>query len=143
GQMSYDLSRLARKGLIRRIPHTNTYTLTPDGLRIAMFYTKVHDRLLAPLCAADQPPAPTELRQALKTIDDHIDAYIERARLGKAAKNSRQTPKIRERRIARRWPGRRRPGWRDRPPPRRSSARRGACAHARRTGRRRLRPPPA
>ena len=26
-QMSYDLSRLQRKGLIRRIPQTNTYAL--------------------------------------------------------------------------------------------------------------------
>jgi hypothetical protein len=57
-QMSYDLARLSRKGLIRRIPRSNTYTLTPDEVRIAMFYTKVHDRLVAPLCAADQPPRP-------------------------------------------------------------------------------------
>ncbi|MFV0374378.1 hypothetical protein [Microbacterium sp.] len=85
GQMSYDLGRLARKGLIARIPKTNTYTLTPDGPRIAVFYTKVHDRLLAPLCAADQPPAPTELRHALKTIDRHVNAYIDRTHLGKAA----------------------------------------------------------
>ena len=84
-QMSYDLARLTRKGLIRRIPSTNTYTLTPEGLRIAMFYTKVHDRLLGPLCAADRPPAPTELRHALKTIDAHVDAYIDRTRLAKAA----------------------------------------------------------
>ena len=84
-QMSYDLSRLSRRGLIRRIPRTNTYALTPGGLRIAMFYTKVHDRLLAPLCAADQPPAPAELRHALRTIDTNVDAYIDRARLGKAA----------------------------------------------------------
>lgn len=84
-QMSYDLGRLSRKGLIARIPRTNTYTLTPDGLRIAIFYTKVHDRLLGPLCAADQPPAPIELRRALKTIDTHVDDYIDRARLGKAA----------------------------------------------------------
>lgn len=85
GQMSYDLGRLMRKGLIQRIPKTNTYVLTPDGLRIALFYTKVHDRLLAPLCAADSPPAPLELRQALATIDTHIEAYIDHARLGKAA----------------------------------------------------------
>lgn len=85
GQMSYDLSRLTRKGLILRIPKTNTYTLTGDGIRIAIFYTKVHDRLFGPLCAADQPPAPIELRHALKVIDQHVDDYIARARLGKAA----------------------------------------------------------
>lgn len=84
-QMSYDLTRLVRKDLIRRIPKTNTYAFTSDGLRIALFYTKVHDRLLTPLCTADQPPAPLELRAVLRTIDMHIDAYIDRARLGKAA----------------------------------------------------------
>jgi hypothetical protein len=87
-QMSYDLARLSRKGLIRRIPRSNTYTLTPDGVRIAMFYTKVHDRLVAPLCAADQAPAPTELRHALRTILTHVDAYIDRARLRKAAQEN-------------------------------------------------------
>jgi hypothetical protein len=30
-QMSYDLTRLRRKGLIRRLPGTNTYVLTADG----------------------------------------------------------------------------------------------------------------
>jgi len=33
-------------------------TLTPDGLRFAIFYTKVHDRLLRPLMAADPRPRP-------------------------------------------------------------------------------------
>ena len=46
GQMTYDLRRLRLNGLIRRLPHTNRYILTPDGIRIAVFYTKVHNRLL-------------------------------------------------------------------------------------------------
>ena len=54
-QASYDLSRLARNGLIARIPHRNLYALTSDGLRFAIFYTKVHGRLLRPLIAGDQP----------------------------------------------------------------------------------------
>jgi hypothetical protein len=44
------------QGLVARVPSTNAYTLTPDGLRMAVFYTKIHDRLLRPLLAADQPP---------------------------------------------------------------------------------------
>jgi hypothetical protein len=84
-QMGYDLARLRRKGLIERLPHTNTYTLTDDGQRIAMFYTKVHDRLLHPLIAANQPPAPPELRQALHTIDTHLRARIRDVGLAKAA----------------------------------------------------------
>ena len=57
-QMTYDLRRLCLHGLIERIPHTNTYTLTPQGLRVPIFYTKLQDRLLRPLLEADKPPAP-------------------------------------------------------------------------------------
>ncbi len=85
-QMTYDLRRLRLHGLIERIPRTNTYTLTPDGVRIAVFYTKVHSRILRPLvAAADQPPAPIELRRALATIDRVIRDYADNARLGQAA----------------------------------------------------------
>ncbi|MDN5795138.1 MAG: hypothetical protein L0H79_05230 [Intrasporangium sp.] len=51
-QMSYDLARLHRKGLIARRPKSNTYDLTADGQRVAIFYTKVHNRLLGPGCEA-------------------------------------------------------------------------------------------
>ncbi|WP_448072472.1 hypothetical protein [Georgenia yuyongxinii] len=81
GQASYDLRRLRLKGLIRRLEHSNTYVLTPDGIRVAVFYTKVHDRLLRPLLAANTPPAPLPLRQALRVIDHHIDDYLAQARL--------------------------------------------------------------
>ena len=56
-----DLNRL-----VQRRQGTNSYDLTPDGpigtvlfpigQRVAIFHTKVHDRLLSPLLAADQPP---------------------------------------------------------------------------------------
>src|SRR5487761_1205734 len=85
GQMTYDLRRLRLAGLIARIEHTNRYTLTSDGIAFAVFYTKVHNRLLRPLMASAQPKAPPELRQALHTIDQHVGDYIARARLGKAA----------------------------------------------------------
>ena len=84
-QMSYDLARLRLNGLIVRREHTNTYDLTPDGQRVAIFYTKVHDRLLRPLVAAHHPPAPPELRHALATIDRHVRSRINLARLGTAA----------------------------------------------------------
>jgi hypothetical protein len=83
-QMTYDRRRLRLSGLIRRIEHTNTYALTPDGRRIAIFYTKLY-RLLSPLGAADQPQAPPPLRQALAAIDRHVDDYIAQARLRPAA----------------------------------------------------------
>jgi hypothetical protein len=80
-QASYDLARLARNGLITRIPGKNRYRLTGDGLRYVIFYTKLHDRLLRPLLAADNPPAPPPVRNALRTIDIHITETIDRTRL--------------------------------------------------------------
>jgi hypothetical protein len=84
-QMTYDLRRLRLHGLIRRLPHTNTYAPTPDGIRVAVFYTKLHDRLLSPLLAADHPPAPQELRAALRTIDPAVEDLVANARLSPAA----------------------------------------------------------
>jgi hypothetical protein len=68
GQMTYDQRRLRLNGLIRRLPHSSRYTLTSDGVRIAVFYAKVCNRLLVPLTAANQAQAPPELRTA---IDHH------------------------------------------------------------------------
>ena len=52
----------------------------------AIFYTKAHHRLLRPPLAANAPPAPVELRTALRTIDRHVCGYIDAARLGNAAR---------------------------------------------------------
>ena len=84
-QASYDLARLRRNGLITRRAHASTYDLTPDGLAFAIFYTKVHDRVLAPLFAAGQPQAPPPLRAALTDIQHHIDNRLAAARLPVAA----------------------------------------------------------
>jgi len=86
GQMTYDLRRLRLHGLIERVPHTNTYVTTAEGLRVALFYTKVQARVMRPLLdAADCPPATTELRRALATVDRSIADYVTKARLGAAA----------------------------------------------------------
>jgi hypothetical protein len=83
---SYDLTRLRRNGLITRLPGRNVYRLTPDGLAFAIFYTKVHNRVLRPLLAtADTPHAPPPLKTALRTIDQHVDARLAAARLPSAA----------------------------------------------------------
>jgi hypothetical protein len=84
-QMSYDLRRLRLHGLIQRITGTNTYQLTPEGLRVAIFYTKLRARLLQPLLEADQAPAPLEMRRALNTVERLLGDYIANARLGAAA----------------------------------------------------------
>jgi hypothetical protein len=84
-QASYDLARLSRNGIVTRIPHRNLYVLTPDGLRFAVFYTKVHDRVLRPLMAGDQPQAPPPLRDALRVIDRDVTRRLAQARLPAAA----------------------------------------------------------
>jgi hypothetical protein len=80
-QASYDLTRLRLNGLVHRVPGRNLYTLTGDGLRFAIFYTKIHNRVLRPLFAADQPQAPPQLRDALTTIDQHLTERLAQARL--------------------------------------------------------------
>jgi len=84
-QASYDLARPTRNGLITRIPHRNLYAFTADGLRFAVFYTKVHDRVLHPLMAGDQPQAPPPLRHALHILDTEVSRRLQAARLPAAA----------------------------------------------------------
>jgi hypothetical protein len=84
-RMSYDLRRLRLHGLIRRLLRRNTYVLTPDGIRVAVFYTKLQNRLLRPLLDADKPPAKIEIRRALATLEHAVNDYIHTARLAPAA----------------------------------------------------------
>jgi len=48
GRMTYDLRRLRLHGILERIPHSHRYQLTPDGLRIALFFSRTYARLLRP-----------------------------------------------------------------------------------------------
>jgi hypothetical protein len=80
-QASYDLSRLARNGLITRVPDRNRYTLTHDGLLFAHLYTKIYDHILGPLMATDRPNAPPELLAAIDTLDRIVTEHITRARI--------------------------------------------------------------
>lgn len=60
----------------------NLYRLTPDALAFAIFYSKVHNRVLQPLLATvEAPHAPLQLRAALHIIDHHIDGRLAAARL--------------------------------------------------------------
>lgn len=82
---SYDLTRLRRNGLITRVPGHNLYQITADGQAFAIFYTKVHNRVLRPLLATSAPQAPPPLRAALHTIDQQVNARFTDARLPMAA----------------------------------------------------------
>lgn len=84
-RMSGDLARLRLHGLIERVEHRHCCTLTDDGRRFAVFYSRLGDRVLPALFAADQPNAPPKIRQALKVIDGCIEGYTRDACLAPAA----------------------------------------------------------
>jgi len=84
GRMTYDLRRLRLHGIIERIPHTYRYQLTPDGLRIALFFSRTYARLLRPKLAEIMPEAPpvnSALRLAFDRLKSQIDACCEDQKL--------------------------------------------------------------
>jgi hypothetical protein len=77
GRMTYDLRRLRLHGIIERIPHSHRYQLTPEGLRIALFFSRTYARLLRPKLAAIMPLAPpcsSSLRAAFDRLNRELDA---------------------------------------------------------------------
>jgi hypothetical protein len=87
-KMTYDLRRLADKGLIKRVPRTNRYRVTSYGVRAALFVSKVHLRILRPGAASleDIPDdIPRDLRTALAAVDTEILRMCEAARLRSTA----------------------------------------------------------
>jgi len=67
GQISYDLRRLRAHQIIERIPRSRSYQITADGLTIALFFTRLAQRILIPGLAhltGTGPPGSTRLRQA-------------------------------------------------------------------------------
>ena len=60
-QMTYDLRRLRRNGFIERVAGTHRYQLTPDGRRLAVFFTKTYTRIVCPALAELDPRLPTEI----------------------------------------------------------------------------------
>jgi hypothetical protein len=81
GAMTYDL-RL--RGLIQRLPGTNRYTVTTLGLRVALFYSKVHLRILRPGWAALVEPddgIPRPLHLAFAQVDRALQHLADRATL--------------------------------------------------------------
>ena len=84
GRMTYDLRRLRLHGVIERIPHSHRYQLTPDGLRIALFFSRTYARLLRPKLAQimpEVPPIASPLRAAFDRLTAEIDACCVAERL--------------------------------------------------------------
>src|SRR5262249_45237831 len=84
GRMTYQLRRLRLHGLIERLPHTHRYQVTARGLRIALFFTRVHARLFRPGLAAIIPDAARDdsrLRRAFAHLERAMDQWCEEAKL--------------------------------------------------------------
>jgi hypothetical protein len=79
GQATYDLRRLRTHGLIQRIPHTNRYLPTEEGLRAAIVLTQTHARLLSPALASASYPAP-DFPRLHRALDDVQTALIDYAK---------------------------------------------------------------
>jgi hypothetical protein len=84
GQLTYDLRRLRLHGLIERLPGTHRYRVTREGLRTALFFTRVYARILRPGLARIAPTAPpgdAALRPYFDKLEVAIEHWIDQAKL--------------------------------------------------------------
>ena len=73
GQMTYDLRRLRLRGLIERIPHSQRYRLTAEGLCIALAYHRTQARVLGPVLSATlDGESTTRLQTAVAAYDREV-----------------------------------------------------------------------
>ncbi len=75
GQMTYDLRRLRLRlrGLIERIPHTQRYRQTAEGLCIALAYHRTQARVLGPVLSTTlDRQATTRLQAAVALYDREV-----------------------------------------------------------------------
>ena len=83
-RMTYDLRRLRLHGLIERIPKTHRFHVTPNGLRVAIFFSRTWARLLRPGLSLIAPTAHenhTALRRAFQTLETEIARFTENQKL--------------------------------------------------------------
>ena len=85
GKMTYDLRRLRLHGLIERIPHTHRYEVTPSGIKVCLFFTKVHARVfrsgLAQIGDGLPEGANRQITLAMNNLDKAIDKHIYAAKI--------------------------------------------------------------
>jgi len=84
GRVTYDLRRLRLRGLIERVPHSHRYRVTLRGFRTALFFLKVHARILRPGLAELTPETAvtdTPLRVAFATVERAIARFCAEAQL--------------------------------------------------------------
>ncbi len=94
-QMTYDLRRLRRRGIIARIQGTHLYVLTTYGLRVAFFYSKLYLRILRPAWTeieSSLQSIPRHLQQAFQRLTRELDRFVQQAQLENLTQTSRSQP---------------------------------------------------
>jgi hypothetical protein len=81
GKMTYDLRRLRLHGLVERIPQSNRYRVTSEGIRIALLFTRAHARFFRTTLSLEQPLAPDCASRALLKASKAVDQLIEEVKL--------------------------------------------------------------
>ena len=84
GAITYQLRRLRLHGLIERISGTFRYRVTQFGARVALFFTRLYNRLLRPGLATALPnlrALDTPLKRAFNRIDAQLSEAINQERL--------------------------------------------------------------
>lgn len=85
GRMTYDLRRRRLHGIIVKTPGTHRYHVTAEGVRICLFLTKVHARVIRPGVSQLMdgcPKAPNRpIATAIRQLDRAIDHLISEAKL--------------------------------------------------------------
>jgi len=85
GKMTYDLRRLRLHGIIERIPHTHRYEVTPEGIKVCLFFTKVHARIFRSGLAqmGDSLPAGANrhITAAINNLDKAIEKHIQASKI--------------------------------------------------------------
>jgi hypothetical protein len=83
--MTYDLRRLRLHGVIEKIPRTHRYQVTQQGMKICLFFTKVHARVIRGDLAQINggfPHAPNRLiASAMNHLEKAVEGHIQAARL--------------------------------------------------------------
>jgi len=83
-KMSYDLRRLRMKGIVCRVPGSTRWTLTPYGLRVSLFVSRLHARVLrtgfASANTQEITPVTHPLRAALDQVETELNTILDQAR---------------------------------------------------------------
>jgi hypothetical protein len=80
--VTYQLRRLRLHGMIERLPNSFRYRITDRGLRIALFFTRLYNRLLRPAVAAALPrhsAIDSPLRRAFDNFQTQLSVAINQA----------------------------------------------------------------